>query len=36
MKSIKEKSEEVFQIEEYDSLETELQGRKMSLLRSNY
>jgi hypothetical protein len=31
MKSIKEKAEEVFQIEEYDSLETELQKRKMRL-----
>lgn len=31
MKSIKEKAEEVFPIEEYDSLETELQRRKMRL-----
>jgi hypothetical protein len=31
MKSIKEKSEEVFPIEERDSLETELQRRKMRL-----
>lgn len=31
MKSIKEKSEEVFPIEEHDSLETELQRRKMRL-----
>ena len=31
MKSIKEKSEEVFPIEEYDSFETELQRRKMRL-----
>ena len=31
MKSIKEKSEEVFHIEEYDSFETELQKQKMRL-----
>jgi hypothetical protein len=31
MKSIKEKAEDVFPIEEYDSLETELQKRKMRL-----
>lgn len=31
MKSIKEKSEEIFQIEERDSLRTELQRRKMRL-----
>ena len=31
MKSIKEKAEEVFAIEEYDSMETELQRRKMRL-----
>ena len=31
MKSIKEKAEEVFPIEEYDSLETELQRRKMRM-----
>jgi len=31
MATIKEKAEEVFQIEEYDSLETELQKRKMRL-----
>ena len=29
MKSIKEKAEEVFPVEEYDTLETELQRRKM-------